>query len=80
MTKISDVARGAGVSTSTVSNFLNSRCERMRSETREWIEKAIAQLAYRPNTAARQLKKADNILCTAAPIAPTSAVIFRKDR
>ena len=56
MTKISDVARGAGVSTSTVSNFLNSRCERMRSETREWIEKAIAQLAYRPNTAARQLK------------------------
>ena len=31
-------------------------------------------------TAARQLKKADNILCTAAPIAPTSAVIFRKDR
>jgi hypothetical protein len=28
-------------------------------------------------TAARQLKKADNILCTAAPIAPTSAVIFR---
>lgn len=56
MTKISDVARGAGVSTSTVSNFLNGRCDRMRPETQQRIEKAIAELRYRPNTAARQLK------------------------
>jgi DNA-binding LacI/PurR family transcriptional regulator len=56
VTKISDVARGAGVSTSTVSNFLNGRCDRMRVETRQRIENAIAELRYRPNTAARQLK------------------------
>jgi DNA-binding LacI/PurR family transcriptional regulator len=56
MPNISDVARDAGVSTSTVSNFLNGRCERMRTETRERIERAIARLGYRPNTAARQLK------------------------
>jgi DNA-binding LacI/PurR family transcriptional regulator len=56
MTKISDVARGAGVSPSTVSNFLNGRTERMRLETRERIQQAIAELNYRPNAAARQLK------------------------
>lgn len=56
VTKISDVARGACVSTSTVSNFLNGRCDRMRLETQQRIEKAIAELRYRPNTAARQLK------------------------
>lgn len=56
MATISDVARGAGVSVSTVSNFLNGRCDRMRSETQERIRNAIAELDYRPSTAARQLK------------------------
>jgi DNA-binding LacI/PurR family transcriptional regulator len=54
--KIQDVARLAGVSASSISNFLNNRMEQMRPETREKIAQAIKQLGYRPNNAARQLK------------------------
>jgi DNA-binding LacI/PurR family transcriptional regulator len=54
--KIQDVARLAGVSTTSVSNFLNNRMEQMRPETQRKIQQAIEQLGYRPNNAARQLK------------------------
>ncbi|TFW32241.1 LacI family DNA-binding transcriptional regulator [Massilia horti] len=54
--KIKDVARLAGVSPSSVSNFLNSRFQQMRPETQRNIQEAIKQLGYRPNNAARQLK------------------------
>lgn len=53
---ILDVARRADVSPSTVSNYLNGRTDRMRPETRDRIEQAIAELGYRPNPVARQLK------------------------
>ena len=53
---IGDVARLAGVSTSSVSNLLNGRSARMRPATRDRIQKAIVQLGYTPNQAARQLK------------------------
>jgi DNA-binding LacI/PurR family transcriptional regulator len=53
---IIEVAQAADVSPSTVSNLLNGRDERMRPATRERIWKAIDELGYRPNNAARQLK------------------------
>ena len=53
---IEDVARAARVSISTVSNALNGRIERMRSDTLARIEAAITSLGYRPNNVARQLK------------------------
>lgn len=54
--KIQDVARLAGVSTTSISNFLNNRMEQMRPATQRKIQQAIEQLGYRPNSAARQLK------------------------
>jgi DNA-binding LacI/PurR family transcriptional regulator len=54
--KIQDVARLAGVSTTSISNFLNNRMEQMRPDTQRKIQQAIEQLGYRPNNAARQLK------------------------
>ncbi len=56
MTTITDVARLAKVSISTVSNVLNGRTGRMGEATLARVEKAMSQLGYRPNLAARQLK------------------------
>ncbi|KQQ52772.1 MULTISPECIES: LacI family DNA-binding transcriptional regulator [unclassified Plantibacter] len=53
---IQQVAAAAGVSTSTVSNVLNSRSDRMQPETRDRVFAAIRALDYRPNRAARQLR------------------------
>lgn len=53
---ISDVARLAEVSPSTVSNVLNGRTERMSRETLERVQRAVAELGFRPNRTARQLK------------------------
>ncbi|MFI6534071.1 LacI family DNA-binding transcriptional regulator [Nonomuraea sp. NPDC050547] len=53
---IHQVAKAAGVSPSTVSNFLNGRPGRMLPETRARVEEAIRHLGYRPNRAARQLR------------------------
>ena len=50
------MAQRAGVSTSTVSNVLNGRSERMAPATLARVESAIRELKYRPNTSARQLK------------------------
>lgn len=54
--KIQDVARLAGVSPSSISNYLNNRMAQMRPGTQARIRQAIEQLGYRPNNAARQLK------------------------
>lgn len=53
---IKDVAERAGVSTSTVSQYLNGRYNYMGEETKLRIEKAVTDLEYRPNFMARNLK------------------------
>jgi len=51
---IADVARTAGVSIGTVSNFINGTAG-LREDTRDRIEKAVAALMYRPSSFARSL-------------------------
>jgi len=53
---IKDVASKAGVSPSTVSQFLNKRYQHMGPDTRERIEAVIRELDYQPNGIARSLK------------------------
>ncbi|MDN6161456.1 MAG: LacI family transcriptional regulator, partial [Atopostipes sp.] len=50
-----DVARLAGVSTTTVSRYLNGSLSKMSTETANRIKDAIAKLNYTPNAAARQM-------------------------
>lgn len=52
---IYDVARTAGVSHQTVTRYLKGY-EGIRPATRQRVELAIAELDYRPNAAARQLR------------------------
>ncbi|WP_428910765.1 LacI family DNA-binding transcriptional regulator [Niallia sp. Krafla_26] len=54
---IGDVAKNAGVSKSTVSQFLNKRYEYMSQSTREKIEKVIEEMNFQPNLFASNLKK-----------------------
>jgi LacI family transcriptional regulator len=52
---IADVAKAAGVSTSTVSRVLNGNYAYMRDETRSRVLNAIEELQYRPSSVARSL-------------------------
>jgi LacI family transcriptional regulator, kdg operon repressor len=54
---MADVAKEAGVSKSTVSQFLNNRFEYMGEKTKLKIEEAIRRLDYQPNFIARSLKQ-----------------------
>ena len=51
-----EVAALAGVSTSTVSNVINGRLNRMGAATRDRVRGAMEQLGYTPNQLARQLR------------------------
>ncbi|SER51575.1 transcriptional regulator, LacI family [Gracilibacillus ureilyticus] len=54
---ITDVAKKAGVSKSTVSQYLNERYDYMGEKTKERIKSAIEDLNYSPNYLARSLKQ-----------------------
>ena len=54
---ISDVAALAGVSKSTISQYLNKRYKYMSEQTQEKIRIAIKELNYQPNELARGLKR-----------------------
>lgn len=54
--RLKDVAARAGVSVKTVSNVVNGY-EHVRPDTRARVEQAIAELNYRPNLSARNLRK-----------------------
>jgi len=56
---IIDVARLAGVSTTTVSHFINGT-RYVSDDLRDRVEKAIAELGYRPNSMARGLRKGES--------------------
>jgi LacI family transcriptional regulator, galactose operon repressor len=51
---LSDVARAAGVSVMTVSNFVRGKA--VKVQTRKRVEQAVEQLNYRPNVSARSLR------------------------
>lgn len=55
--RLKDVAELAGVSIKTVSNVVHGY-RHVRAETRERVERAIAELQYRPNLSARSLRAA----------------------
>src|SRR5512147_2194100 len=55
MSTIGDVAKRAGVSTMTVSRVINNSGY-ISHETRERVERAIAELGYVPNALARSLR------------------------
>ena len=63
---IADVARAANVSSMTVSNVVNGRFASMTADTRAAVEKAIAQIGYRPHASGRSLKLARRFATEAA--------------
>lgn len=65
---IEDVARRSGVSTATVSRVLNTP-ERVRAETRDKVEAAVAELGYTPHFGGRAL--ASNRTNTFGAVIPT---------
>ncbi|WP_330304966.1 MULTISPECIES: LacI family DNA-binding transcriptional regulator [unclassified Streptomyces] len=68
MVKITDVARHAGVSPSTVSYALSGK-RPISEETRQRIEASIRELGYRPHAGARALASSrSNVLALVVPL------------
>ncbi len=65
--RLADVADRAGVSVKTVSNVVNGYLH-VSAETRARVDAALAELAYRPNIAARNLRRGrSGIVALAVP-------------
>ncbi|MFZ0530486.1 MAG: LacI family DNA-binding transcriptional regulator [Propionicimonas sp.] len=70
-----DVAKRAGVSRSTVSYVLNGHGDRFAPATREAVERAVAELGYRPQAAARTLVRGESdIVLLVLPIAASGRI------
>ncbi|WP_199848019.1 LacI family DNA-binding transcriptional regulator [Streptomyces dysideae] len=68
MVKITDVARHAGVSPSTVSYALSGK-RPISEETRQRVEESIRRLGYRPHAGARALASSrSNVLALVVPL------------
>lgn len=68
MVKITDVARHAGVSPSTVSYALSGK-RPISEETRQRVERSIKELGYRPHAGARALASSrSNVLALVVPL------------
>lgn len=68
MVKITDVARHAGVSPSTVSYALSGK-RPISEETRQRVEAAVRELGYRPHAGARALAgRRSNVLALVVPL------------
>jgi DNA-binding LacI/PurR family transcriptional regulator len=66
-TRLTDVARRAGVSVKTVSNVVNGYLH-VSPGTRAKVDRALAELDYRPNLAARNLRRGSSgIVALAVP-------------
>ncbi len=79
-TTIAQVAEAAGVSTTTISRYLNKKYECMSIETRERIQKVIEEMDYRPSNIARSLKssKSGSVGCIIADITnPFSSYVVK---
>lgn len=65
--RLQDVAERAGVSIKTVSNVVNGKGT-IKPATRERVQQALADLQYRPNVAARHLRRgASGMIAVALP-------------
>lgn len=70
MATIGDVARAAGVSLSTVSYVLSGK-RTISAPTRERVQRAIADLGYRPHAGARALASSrSNVIALMVPFRP----------
>ncbi|MFT4260197.1 LacI family DNA-binding transcriptional regulator [Microbacterium sp.] len=68
MVTITDVARAAGVSTSTVSYVLSGK-RTISQQTKERVEQAISELKYSPHASARSLaSRSTNVIGLHAPL------------
>ena len=70
MPTIRDIAKKAGVSVGTISNYLNNP-ELLADSTRERIQSAIDQLGYYPKAAARTLKSRSSKRVGIVPDSPS---------
>ena len=60
MTTLKEIARAAGVSTTTVSNVINGNLKRVSSKTVQQVQRLIQQSGYIPNQAARSLAQRES--------------------